>query len=125
CYNLARSARSRATPSQTGARSRQGAIPNGHRQSQELPCGEANSPAACNPSHTTIRQQSHRGFAPTDSDEGTTNASIQVLATSSAFQTIHSVVHNLFRVGRHLLRSTNHRLLRSRSFEVWRKVMAA
>ena len=41
------------------------------------------------------------------------------------FLSIHSVVHNLFRVGRHLLRSTNHRLLRSRSFEVWRKVTAA
>src|SRR5262252_5791294 len=38
------------------------------------------------------------------------------------FLSIHSVVHNLFRVGRHLLRSTNHRLLRARSFEVWRKV---
>jgi len=41
------------------------------------------------------------------------------------FLSVHSVVHNLFRVGRHLLRSTNHRLLRSRSFEVWRKVTAA
>ena len=41
------------------------------------------------------------------------------------FLSIRSVVHNLFRVGRHLLRSTNHRLLRSRSFEVWRKVTAA
>jgi putative transposase len=41
------------------------------------------------------------------------------------FLSIHGVVQNLFRVGRHLLRSTNHRLLRSRSFEVWRKVTAA
>jgi hypothetical protein len=35
------------------------------------------------------------------------------------------VVQNLFRVGRHLLRSTNHRLLRSRSFAVWQTVTAA
>ena len=41
------------------------------------------------------------------------------------FLSIHGVVQNLFRVGRHLLRSTNHRLLRSRSFEVWRKVTPA
>ena len=41
------------------------------------------------------------------------------------FLSIHGVVQNLFRVGRHLLRSTNHRLLRSRSFEVRRKVTAA
>src|SRR5215467_7787091 len=37
------------------------------------------------------------------------------------FLSIHGVVQNLFRVGRHLLSSTNHRLLRSRSFEVWRQ----
>ena len=41
------------------------------------------------------------------------------------FLSVHGVVQNLFRVGRHLLRSTNQRLLRSRSFEVWRKVTAA
>ena len=38
------------------------------------------------------------------------------------------VLQNLFRVGRHLprmLRSTNHRLLRSRSFGVWRTATAA
>jgi putative transposase len=34
-------------------------------------------------------------------------------------------VHNLFRVGWHLFRSSNHRLLRSRSFAVWRTVTAA
>ena len=41
------------------------------------------------------------------------------------FLSLHGVVRNLFCVGRHLLRSTHHRLLRSRSFEVWRKVTAA
>ena len=41
------------------------------------------------------------------------------------FLSLHGVVQNLFRVGRHLLRSTNHRLLRARSFAVWQKVTAA
>ena len=41
------------------------------------------------------------------------------------FLTLHGVVQNLFRVGRHLLRSTNHRLLRSRSFAVWQTVTTA
>ena len=40
------------------------------------------------------------------------------------FLSLHGVVQNLFRVGRHLLRSTNHRLLRSRSFDIWRTVTA-
>jgi putative transposase len=34
-------------------------------------------------------------------------------------------IQNLFRVGRHLLRSVNHRLLRSRAFLVWQEVTCA
>src|SRR5215510_15142910 len=41
------------------------------------------------------------------------------------FLSIHDAVRNLFRVGRHLLTSSNHRLWRSRSFAVWREVTAA
>jgi putative transposase len=41
------------------------------------------------------------------------------------FLLLHDAVQNLFRVGRHLLRSSNHRLLRSRSFAVWRAVTVA
>jgi len=41
------------------------------------------------------------------------------------FLSLHGVVQNLFRVGRHLLRSTNHRLMRSRSFATWRTATAA
>ena len=37
------------------------------------------------------------------------------------FLSVHGVIHNLFRVGRHLLRSTHHRELRERSFLVWRQ----
>jgi putative transposase len=41
------------------------------------------------------------------------------------FLSLHGVIGNLFRVGRHLLRSAHHQLLRSRSFQVWRTVTAA
>jgi len=37
------------------------------------------------------------------------------------FLTVHSQVHNLFRVGRHLLRAANYRMLRARSFWTWRQ----
>ena len=38
------------------------------------------------------------------------------------FLAVQSQVHNLFRIGRHLLRASNYRLLRSRSFEMWQQV---
>ena len=38
---------------------------------------------------------------------------------------VHGVIQNLFRVGRHLLRSVHHRMLRARSFTVWAEVTAA
>ena len=41
------------------------------------------------------------------------------------FLSVHSQVHNLFRVGRHLLRAANYRILRSRSFETWQQVPCA
>jgi putative transposase len=41
------------------------------------------------------------------------------------FLAVHSQVHNLFRVGRHLLRAAHYRLLRNRSFEMWQQVTCA
>src|SRR5215469_4042790 len=41
------------------------------------------------------------------------------------FLSAHGLINNLFRVGRHRLISFNHRLLRSRSFSVWRALTAA
>ncbi len=35
------------------------------------------------------------------------------------FAAVHGVVQNFFRVGRHLLRSAHHRLLRARAFTEW------
>ncbi len=46
-------------------------------------------------------------------------------AHAQRFLHVHGVIQNLFRVGRHLLRSVHHRLLRARSFTVWAEVAAA
>ena len=35
------------------------------------------------------------------------------------FASVHGVVQNLFRVGRHLLQSAHYRLLRTRAFTEW------
>ena len=43
-------------------------------------------------------------------------------AHAQRFVSVQGVVLNLFRVGRHLLRSANHRVLRARAFEVWSQV---
>ena len=40
-------------------------------------------------------------------------------AQAQRFLSVHGVILNLFRVGRHLLRPANHRILRERSFLVW------
>ena len=41
------------------------------------------------------------------------------------FLSVHGPVQNLFRVGRHLLRSAHHRLLRTRAFVEWDAVTCA
>jgi putative transposase len=41
------------------------------------------------------------------------------------FLSVHGVVQNLFRVGRHLVSSANHRMLRDRSFRAWRQETCA
>ena len=46
-------------------------------------------------------------------------------AHAQRFLSVHGLVLNLFRVGRHLLRAAHHRLLRTRSFVVWDEVTCA
>ncbi|MEE9561661.1 MAG: IS6 family transposase [Thermoanaerobaculia bacterium] len=46
-------------------------------------------------------------------------------AQAQRFLSVHGNIQNLFRVGRHLLRSANHRILRERSFLVWHEVTCA
>ncbi len=46
-------------------------------------------------------------------------------AQAQRFLSVHGVILNLFRAGRHLLRPANHRILRARSFVVWSEVTCA
>ena len=43
-------------------------------------------------------------------------------AHAQRFLSVHGLIGNLFRVGRHLLRSVHYRVLRARSFLVWTEV---
>ena len=46
-------------------------------------------------------------------------------AQAQRFLSVHGFTQNLFRVGRHLLRATNYRILRARAFVVWNTVTCA
>jgi putative transposase len=80
----------------------------------------------CKVAHTTERYANNRMEA---SHQATRQRERQMRRFKSAHQaqrflSLHGVVHNLFRLGRHLLKSKNYRLLRSRSFAIWRTVTA-
>jgi putative transposase len=53
------------------------------------------------------------------------NARFKSAAQVQRFASVHGLVQNLFRVGRHLLRSAHHRLLRGEAFRVWDAVTFA
>ena len=61
-------------------------------------------------SHQPIRQRERQ------------NAEVHLCCAGATILSVHGVVLNLFRVGRHLLRAIHHRLLRTRAFRVWREV---
>ena len=71
----------------------------------------ANNLAEVSHQPTRQRERQMRGF--TSSDH------------AQRFLHVHGVIQNFFRVGRHLLRSAHHRMLRARSFTVWAEVTAA
>jgi len=50
---------------------------------------------------------------------------VKSAAQAQRFLSVHGVVHNLFSLGRHRLRSGDYRLLRGRAFAVWSEVAAA
>ena len=47
------------------------------------------------------------------------------MAQAQRFLSVHGITQNLFRVGRHLLRAANYRMLRARAFVVWNAVTCA
>ena len=71
----------------------------------------ANTRAGVSHEPTRQRERQMRGFKSRDH--------------AQRFLSVHGVIQNLFRVGRHLLRSVNHRVLRERSFLVWNEVTCA
>ena len=78
----------------------------------------------CHVAHTTGRYANNRMEA---SHQSTRQRERQMRRFKSAsqaqrFLSLHGAVHNLFRLGRHLIRSENYRFLRSRSFSIWRTV---
>lgn len=80
----------------------------------------------CHVAHTTERYANNRIEA---SHQPTRQRERQMRRFKSAHQaqrflSLHGVVHNLFQLGRHLMRSENYRFLRSRSFSIWRTVTA-
>jgi putative transposase len=47
------------------------------------------------------------------------------MAQAQRFLSVHGITQNLFRVGRHLLRAANYRILRARAFVGWNAVTCA
>jgi Transposase and inactivated derivatives len=47
------------------------------------------------------------------------------MGQAQRFLSVHGPINNLFRVGRHLLRATHHRVFRARAFHVWNQVTCA
>jgi putative transposase len=41
------------------------------------------------------------------------------------FLTLHGLIQNLFRLGRHLMQAVNYRLLRTQAFQVWQEAVCA
>ncbi|TNF91449.1 MAG: IS6 family transposase [Gammaproteobacteria bacterium] len=68
----------------------------------------ANNRAEVSHEHTREPQRQMRGFASS--------------GQAQRFLSVHGQVHNLFRVGRHLLRAVNYRVLRGRAFATWQEV---
>jgi putative transposase len=71
----------------------------------------ANNRAEVSHQHTRAQERQMRGFKSS--------------GHAQRFLSVHGQVHNLFRVGRHLLSASNYRFLRSKSFEAWQQVSCA
>jgi len=71
----------------------------------------ANNRAEVSHQPTRQREQQMRGF--------------KSAGQAQRFLSVHGVIQNLFRFGRHLLRSATHRILRDRSFLLWNEVTCA
>jgi len=71
----------------------------------------ANNRAEVSHEPTRQRERAIRGFSST----------IQ----AQRFLTLHRLAHNLFRLGRHLMKAGNYRMSRTQAFQVWKEVVCA
>ena len=77
--------------------------------------------------HSTQQYENNRAevsHQPTRQREGQMRR-FKSVGHAQRFLSVHGPVQNLFRVGRHLLRSAHHRLLRTRAFVEWDAVTCA
>ena len=77
--------------------------------------------------HSTQQYENNRAevwHQPTRQREGQMRR-FKSVRHAQRFLSVHGSVQNLFRVGRHLLHSAHHRLLRTRAFAEWEAVTCA
>ena len=101
----------------------QGRVPHRLITDKLLSYGAAHRTAMPSVVHSTRQYENNRAEV---SHEPTRRRERQMRRFTSAahaqrFLSVHGVVLNLFRVGRHLLRAVHHRLLRRRAFGVWQE----
>ena len=71
----------------------------------------ANNRAEVSHEPTRQRERAMRGFCSSDQ--------------AQRFLILHGLTPNLFRLGRHLMRAVNYRLLRTQAFQVWQDIVCA
>ncbi len=105
---------------------RQGCLPRRLITDQpQLPGSASYGDAVRGPLHGSVREQPGGGLTSTDPAARASDAALQVGRPLQRFASVHGVVQNLFRVGRHLLRAVHHRSLRARAFVEWDAVTCA
>jgi len=75
--------------------------------------------------HRALREQPSRGLASATRQRERQLRRFKSAGQAQRFLSVHSVVRNLFNLGRHRLRAGNYRLLRGRAFAIWTEVVAA
>ena len=89
--------------------------------SSRLPYPDPVGPARPSP----VCEQSRRSVSSTTRHRERQMRGFKSIAHLQRFASVHGVVQNLFRVGRHLLRAAHHRALRTRAFAEWNVVTCA
>ena len=111
--------------SKAATRPRERTILHHYRQTQKLLGRDANDLIWCEPQHGTFaNNRAEVSHQPTRQRERQMRR-FKSAGQAQRFLSLHGVVQNLFRVGRHLLSSPNHRIWRSRSFAAWQTATAA